>query len=135
MELYSFLWELRGNAFRANIISFRLLMEYHSFLFYVLSLTLDQKRGFRLLTELYSFLRKDMRLYYQTKDKFPSPYGVIFILTLNKDLAQFQNEFPSPYGVIFILTILSLNTDCINTSKKFPSPYGVSFILILFISM
>ena len=37
---------------------------------------------------------------------FPSPYGVIFILTTNTMIAYKRKgvEFPSPYGVIFILT-------------------------------
>ena len=44
---------------------------------------------------------------YQTFVKFPSPYGVIFILMNSNFLFQdlrFGKGFPSPYGVIFILT-------------------------------
>ena len=65
-------------------------------------------------------------------------------------------EFPSPYGVIFILTFKTCNSECIyrirfrllteyhsflfithewlitfDVIPAFPSPYGVSFILII----
>ena len=83
-------------------------MEYHSFLFYVLSLTLDQKRGFRLLTELYSFLHAiaDTVVAYNVF-KFPSPYGVSFILMIIrwKFVYLQEKEFPSPYRVSFILIL------------------------------
>ena len=38
-------------------------------------------------------------------------------------------KFPSPYGVSFILIVAVLN-DVQVELLKFPSPYGVSFILI-----
>ena len=90
-------------------MSFRLLTEYHSFLFnglggleYVICL------GFRLLTEYHSFLYMFQQLvkilYFSL---FPSPYGVSFILIFKK-------------GIDFLLIICYM----------FPSPYGVSFILI-----
>ena len=62
---------------------------------------------------------------------FPSPYGVIFILT--KDIPVELQEwvrFPSPYGVSFILIQLSGEVVRVVKHDKFPSPYGVSFILI-----
>ena len=42
-----------------------------------------EEKGFRLLTELYSFLREyGTVLYNGFTLEFPSPYGVIFILTV-----------------------------------------------------
>ena len=38
--------------------------------------------------------------------------------------------FPSPYGVIFILTIANYLRTTRFLAFTFPSPYGVSFILI-----
>ena len=42
--------------------------------------------------------------------KFPSPYGVLFILIRLakklRDLHLLMRKFPSPYGVLFILIIL-----------------------------
>ena len=37
--------------------------------------------------------------------KFPSPYGVSFILIKSESTYSFNDkfEFPSPYGVLFIL--------------------------------
>ena len=63
--------------------------------------------------------------------KFPSPYGVSFILIIYSFniLNNLENlQFPSPYGVSFILisSIYILNKKVV----KFPSPYGVSFILM-----
>ena len=64
---------------------------------------------------------------------FPSPYGVIFILTLilitKGILKHLLKKFPSPYGVIFILTFEFLVDDTFRESNLFPSPYGVIFIL------
>ena len=75
-------------------------------------------------------MEKKKRLYL----KFPSPYGVSFILIYS--ITFFSNkiqliEFPSPYGVSFILihnSILLL----LSLLVLFPSPYGVSFILIYY---
>ena len=39
----------------------------------------------------------------------------------------YGNLFPSPYGVIFILTVEW--STIMDPLHKFPSPYGVSFIL------
>ena len=65
------------------IVSFRLLTEYHSFLFY----TPVKQHGdycftcsFRLLTEYHSFLLNGMKAIEKYLEKFPSPYGVSFIL-------------------------------------------------------
>ena len=64
---------------------------------------------------------------------FPSPYGVSFILMRKQN--TFLNvimavRFPSPYGVSFILMWISFWLDSETAELKFPSPYGVSFILI-----
>ena len=60
--------------------------------------------------EYHSFLLDYMRARYPITitNKFPSPYGFIFILTEDWDNNQnIDNiEFPSPYGVLFILIIL-----------------------------
>ena len=118
------------------IYSFRLLTEYHSFL---------SKGGFKM---------KNL----EKKLKFPSPYGVSFILIfiIFYVLIKINIMFPSPYGVSFILIIqlfsfskfihlssFRLLTEyhsfllkhIFENSKngfyiEFPSPYGVSFILI-----
>ena len=64
--------------------SFRLLAEYHSFLF----LKTNEIKGFR-------------------EFKFPSPCGVSFILIFLQLLLIFQKTslFPSPCGVSFILIL------------------------------
>ena len=116
--------------------------------------------GFRLLTELYSFLHAiaDTVVAYNVF-KFPSPYGVSFILMIIrwKFVYLQEKEFPSPYGVIFILTrcgiyiFTNIPISKVSVSLRsiihsytwnddyfyidgygnlFPSPYGVSFILI-----
>ena len=47
---------------------------------------------------------------------------------INRIMAS-GNTFPSPYGLIFILTGIKMKL--LNVSNhKFPSPYGVIFILI-----
>ena len=65
--------------------------------------------------------------------KFPSPYGVSFILMLFAIpviIIVAITAFPSPYGVSFIL--IKEKSECMKELEriKFPSPYGVSFILI-----
>ena len=87
---------------------------------------------------------------------FPSPYGVIFILTkiLYLRSVSYNNSwFPSPYGVSFILIkqnhifieveryfgfrllmelysfLHTSNLYCHFIDNQFPSPYGVIFIL------
>ena len=87
--------------------------------------------------------------------EFPSPYGVIFILTeltqcyqdkqflisfrllteyhsfLCETTVLFKTtnyKFPSPYGVSFIL-INNIVKKIQSTDQKFPSPCGVIFIL------
>ena len=89
-------------------------------------------KRFRLLTELYSFLLLNSRNIQRKQKhplKFPSPYGVIFILTISYYFDEELNMFvfPSPYGVIFILTMKYLFIE--TWTKGFPSPYGVIFIL------
>ena len=64
--------------------------------------------GFRLLAEYHSFLfLGEGELYKKFSKEFPSPYGVSFILIqLNLKNATSEIEmFPSPYGVSFILII------------------------------
>ena len=62
--------------------------------------------SFRLLTEYHSFLLSYNNPLEILKAKFPSPYGVSFILI----------------SILIVLYIFLI--------KKFPSPYGVSFILM-----
>ena len=47
-----------------------------------------------------------------------------------RDNATELARFPSPYGVSFILIHPGLASYNVVQYKKFPSPYGVSFILI-----
>ena len=51
--------------------------------------------------------------------EFPSPYGVVSLNLVGKDLAKilgYKNEFPSPYGVVSLnLGLLARN---MITSKK-----------------
>ena len=65
--------------------------------------------SFRLLAEYYSFLWTN-KYSLSTEDdilKFPSPYGVSFILIYMENFTALQQEefikFPSPYRVSFIL--------------------------------
>ena len=109
-ELYSFLFDssfdLRIRSFTFVSVSLRSYIHSYSFAAIIYPLYYS---SFRLLTELYSFL-----FYYifetiriNTSFWFPSPYGVIFILTLYQQvckLLDYIHQFPSPYGVIFILT-------------------------------
>ena len=136
------------------------------------------KYSFRLLTEYHSFLFS-INVIFKSSYMFPSPYGVSFILIDNdNDYHVHCYQFPSPYGVSFILIItrrvinmltmrfrllteyhsfLFQRLGCYNQySKKvsvslrsiihsyfhtssllfliiplFPSPYGVSFILMI----
>ena len=93
------------------------------------------EESFRLLTEYHSFLLKYSMLKDAIKEiKFPSPYGVSFILINERlKLKAFKSllKFPSPYGVSFIL-IYGMKAKTIGSwdNKTFPSPYGVSFILM-----
>ena len=75
---------------------------------------LREKASFRLLAEYHSFLLKGEIKGIETEKlcKFPSPYGVSFIL---------------------ILWCRSTDKNCIG--RQFPSPYGVSFILIHYITV
>ena len=41
-----------------------------------------------------------------------------------------MKKFPSPYGVSFILMKTRIENKYIRIKLEFPSPYGVSFILI-----
>ena len=124
----------------------------------LLVLSLKIKISFRLLTELYSFLLFILMILYKVIHfLFPSPYGVIFILTnfsrivkkrarricfrlltelysflqYGKDFvgAMVLARFPSPYGVIFILTCKLNKVVYLISIFLFPSPYGVIFIL------
>ena len=59
--------------------------------------------------------------------RFPSPFGVLFLLTQNRQIMRVTSRFPSPFGVLFLLTkYLSLLDACIT---MFPSPFGVLFLL------
>ena len=87
--------------------SFRLLMEYHSFLYKIGSVynkVVARKVSVSLRSYIHSYL--------STTEK------TIMVILL----------FPSPYGVIFILTETGRSIRM--TNLKFPSPYRVSFILI-----
>ena len=85
---------------------FRLLMEYHSFLLFLLFYfnCFILSMGFRLLTEYHSFLLVTEVSQPDGSIKFPSPYGVSFILTyspsrcrdwLNRDRFRLLMEYHS----------------------------------------
>ena len=63
--------------------------------------------------------------------RFPSPYGVSFILIWFQK--SYKNKlllrFPSPCGVSFILMLKTIGNK--GFFNIFPSPYGVIFILTL----
>ena len=63
-------------------VSFRLLTEYHSFLCFILFSIYSLLFSFRLLTEYHSFLWYSNIKDVLTNSKFPSPYGVSFILII-----------------------------------------------------
>ena len=83
MEYHSFLFITNMLIILEEQDSFRLLMELYSFLQAKYKLLYPQNRtvGFRLLTELYSFLQLQKVSDTKQLPEFPSPYGVIFILT------------------------------------------------------
>ena len=131
-------------------------MEYHSFLFKT-DTVIDLLSGL-VSVSLRSYIHSYDKFFFDKCDvyKFPSPYGVIFILTLTHyNILLLTCQFPSPYGVSFIL-IYNNNCDysqggpqvsvslwsiihsytmvrvqCMMPFGLFPSPYGVLFILIL----
>ena len=59
---------------------------------------------------------------------FPSPYGVIYLITEDffgaKDVTV---VFPSPYGVIYLITCYGFKSD--KCGYPFPSPYGVIYLI------
>ena len=165
-------------------MSFRLLTEYHSFLLKNIKGYKLNSYSFRLLTEYHSFLCDASDLYKHcysyvsvslrsiihsyvngyainkcTKGiyKFPSPYGVSFILIGRwciNDIHQYTDSVSvslrsiiHSYIVVYIFLIkkwwvsVSLRSIIHSYFKKniyrikifleFPSPYGVSFILII----
>ena len=62
--------------------------------------------GFRLLTEYHSFLLEGLAEVISSNSfRFPSPYGVSFILIIGDSelVIKYWSKFPSPYGVSFIL--------------------------------
>ena len=141
------------------ILCFRLLTEYHSFLFNDKLECIDE---FKVSVSLRSIIHSYKDLIFQSYNTviaimFPSPYGVSFILILK----SFKNEYfinlykvsVSLWSIIhsyrreknnktftslvsvslwsIIHSYLSLDIKSINILYlMFPSPYGVSFILI-----
>ena len=83
--------------------------------------------------ELYSFLRKNEK--HQRNNWNVSVSLRSYIHSYLKDVDVITElmlkPFPSPYGVIFILTLCYDAIDKKFITHEFPSPYGVSFILIL----
>ena len=90
MEYHSFLFRLVILIVLVIILSFRLLMEYHSFLLIIkpLLMLILCIFSFRLLMEYHSFLWVSACewLIFGKYIKFPSPYGVSFILILTQTL-------------------------------------------------
>ena len=90
-----------------NVLCFRLLTEYHSFLClinvemkYYLYIT-----SFRLLTEYHSFLLiklwKFLKVYLQSFRLLTEYHSFLLLYIISK--IKNRSEFPSPYGVSFIL--------------------------------
>ena len=103
--IHSYTYELEKN--NKTLKGFRLLTEYYSFLCYHCKCQETSMRpSFRLLTEYYSFfLYLDISYNFRSLGLFPSPYGVLFILIgewISSDVDEYE-RFPSPYGVLFIL--------------------------------
>ena len=108
-------------------------MEYHSFLcvnYKEYNGTVNMIVSVSLRSIIHSYTT-DNFINLQVYKKFPSPYGVSFILMIFRNHSRNNRrwrKFPSPYGVSFIL-IGNVRTRE-EIAKVFPSPYGVSFILI-----
>ena len=108
-EYHSFLWKDLWSLMIYGITCFRLLTEYHSFLLQnYLELQTDIFGvSVSLRSIIHSYKRKKMRYCIEKQWKFPSPYGVSFILIIKNLLKKFflriNYTFPSPYGVSFIL--------------------------------
>ena len=63
-------------------------------------------KSFRLLMEYHSFLYDVLNEKFNIDITFPSPYGVSFILIMYVLMVIYgyiHSMFPSPYGVSFIL--------------------------------
>ena len=58
-------------------------------------------------------------------------YHSFLLEKLINNYATEKQKFPSPYGVLFILMNSNFLFQDLRFGKGFPSPYGVSFILIL----
>ena len=140
--------------------SFRLLMEYHSFLStmknllncsnhvfpspYGVSFILIGKQvqlsdltimSFRLLMEYHSFLFPRRTMYVLNSKVSVSLWSIIHSYgELIGLLDDWGVKFPSPYGVSFILIVRAYKVNKEDATVMFPSPYGVSFILILWLS-
>ena len=63
--------------------------------------------------------------------KFPSPYGVLFILIIKKFLIENNKKFVSVSLRSIIHSYIKVRTNILFFELiGFPSPYGVLFILI-----
>ena len=96
------------NKMTGRSMCFRLLTELYSFLLTCRSFI--EWRLYKVSVSLWSIIHSYFHIFrygnYE-KSRFPSPYGVIFILIRGRHELPVNNyvfEFPSPYGVIFILT-------------------------------
>ena len=141
------------------IVSVSLRSYIHSYenVFELTEDIVESYSGFRLLTELYSFLLRkvvylskrmgvsvSLRSYIHSYTRLVRVYYIkertcfrlltelySFLSILRHDYNNgFVSMFPSPYGVIFIL-ILSPTIICLFVYSQFPSPYGVIFILMI----
>ena len=93
---------------------------------------------FRLLMEYHSFLC-GINFYNTTPamaSRFPSPYGVSFILmeTIWNVSKAAMIVSVSLWSIIHSYNKMSVKYDKKLMLKAFPSPYGVSFILISYIT-
>ena len=132
-ELYSFLLVWNYLLLIRFFLGFRLLTELYSFLlkyctYAVSAITIA---GFRLLMEYHSFLYwTNAVINHLCIDKFPSPYGVSFILIKQNHIFI---EVERYFGFRLLMELYSFlhtsNLYCHFIDNQFPSPYGVIFIL------
>ena len=114
-------------------MGFRLLMEYHSFLYIIVFEYFNSINvSVSLWSIIHSYVEEMKTIYIKNIKVFPSPYGVSFILmklggvtfidivgaVVSVSLWSIIHSYYEYYGFLH------------KSRRGFPSPYGVSFILI-----
>ena len=135
--IFSLILTLIKTKKKLMIMSFRLLSELYSLLFYTINLEEDgtYKVCFRLLSELYSLLFRKGTKWKNLKLQFPSPLGVIFSLMYSHpEVVSASYLCDYSFRLLSELYSLLCYTKSSNSWSKnrFPSPLGVIFSLILY---